>query len=172
MPTAPSVTRTLLTLAAAIMLAAAPAAAAPAARQKGAVAETKVDRGRYLVKISGCNDCHTAGCANAGGKVPEAAWLTGDALGWRGAWGTTYPANLRLHASKLTEKEWIKTMRRLQTRPPMPWFGVREMRGPDLAAVYQYIKQLGAVGEPAPSFVPPGTEPKTPFVQFPLPAKP
>ena len=50
-----------------------------------------IARGRYIAKISGCNDCHTAGYAMSGGKVPEKDWLMGDALGWRGDWGTTYP---------------------------------------------------------------------------------
>lgn len=45
-----------------------------------------VERGRYLVKIAGCNDCHTAGYAISAGKVDEKQWLTGDALGWRGPW--------------------------------------------------------------------------------------
>jgi hypothetical protein len=48
-----------------------------------------VERGRYLVKIAGCNDCHTRSYAVQGGQVPEPLWLTGDELGWRGAWGTT-----------------------------------------------------------------------------------
>jgi mono/diheme cytochrome c family protein len=29
-----------------------------------------VERGRYLVKIAGCNDCHTAGYTQANGAVP------------------------------------------------------------------------------------------------------
>lgn len=32
---------------------------------------TFLDRGRYLVKIGGCNDCHTSGYAQTAGKVPE-----------------------------------------------------------------------------------------------------
>jgi mono/diheme cytochrome c family protein len=59
--------------------------------------DAQVKRGRYLVQIGGCNDCHTAHYPEKGGKVPEAQWLTGDALGWQGPWGTTYPTNLRLY---------------------------------------------------------------------------
>jgi mono/diheme cytochrome c family protein len=54
-----------------------------------------IARGRYIVKIAGCNDCHTPGYFQTGGKVPEKEWLVGDKLGWRGPWGTTYPSNLR-----------------------------------------------------------------------------
>lgn len=54
-----------------------------------------IERGRYLVKVGGCNDCHTAGYGMSAGKVPEKDWLQGDQLGWHGPWGTTYPTNLR-----------------------------------------------------------------------------
>ena len=54
-----------------------------------------IERGRYLVRISGCNDCHTPGYIAAAGKMDESRWLTGDQLGWQGSWGTTYAANLR-----------------------------------------------------------------------------
>ena len=36
-----------------------------------------IARGRYIAKIAGCNDCHTAGYALSGGKVPEKDWLHG-----------------------------------------------------------------------------------------------
>ena len=68
-------------------------------------ADESIERGRYLIETSGCNDCHTAGYAQAEGKVPEAQWLTGDRLGWRGPWGTTYGTNLRLFVSGLTEAQ-------------------------------------------------------------------
>ena len=59
--------------------------------------DAQIKRGRYVVMIGGCNDCHTAGYAPSGGKVPEKDWLLGDALGWNGPWGsTTYATNLRL----------------------------------------------------------------------------
>ena len=80
----------------------------------------EVDRGRYLVGIAGCNDCHTPGFALKNGKVPEAQWLTGDALGWRGPWGTTYAPNLRLYMQTLREEEWVKKAQTLATRPPIP----------------------------------------------------
>ena len=41
-----------------------------------------VERGRYLVVVSGCNDCHTPGyMQNGGPKLPEKAWLTGAPVG-------------------------------------------------------------------------------------------
>ncbi len=126
-----------------------------------------VDRGRYLVKIAGCNDCHTAGYMATEGKVPEKDWLTGDALGWRGPWGTTYPSNLRLYMQDLSEDQWVKKAKGLMTRPPMPWFNVRAMSARDLRAMYRYIRHLGPAGKPAPAYVPPDKTPPPPFVQFP-----
>src|SRR5258708_30687869 len=56
----------------------------------------EIERGRYLGKIMGCNDCHTAGYAAAGGKIPESHWLPRGTVGWRGPSGTHYPAHFRL----------------------------------------------------------------------------
>jgi mono/diheme cytochrome c family protein len=119
------------------------------AQQKG---EKKLSadaqRGRYLVQITGCNDCHTAGYAPSNGKIEEKLWLTGDKLGWRGPWGTTYPANLRLVAQSLTEAQWMKRARS-ELRPPMPWFNLRDMSDGDVRAIYRYLKHMGPAGEAA-----------------------
>ena len=133
--------------------------------------DPQVKRGRYLVKIGGCNDCHTPGYPEKGGKVPEAQWLTGDALGWQGPWGTTYPTNLRLYFQGLTEDEWVKKGKNLTARPPMPWFNVRDMTTSDLRALYRYVRLLGPAGQPAPAYVPPGKNPSGPVVKFPEPPK-
>jgi mono/diheme cytochrome c family protein len=130
-----------------------------------------VERGRYLVVIAGCNDCHTPRYAENGGEVPEAQWLTGDAVGWRGAWGTTYPPNLRLYMQSVDEDEWVKRAKTLVARPPMPWFSVRRMSEQDLRAIHRYVRQLGPAGGPAPDYVPPDRTPVTPYVQFPEPPR-
>ena len=130
-------------------------------------ANATIERGRYIVEIGGCNDCHTAGYAEAGGKAPAANLLTGDILGYRGPWGTTYPTNLRLSIGKMTEDAWLKYAKTLNTRPPMPWFNVRAMTDTDLRALYQYVKSLGAGGSAATAFLPPDKAPKTPYIQWP-----
>ena len=71
----------------------------------------QVAQGRYLVMMSGCNDCHTHGYLLSEGKVPEPDWLTGETIGWYGPWGTTYPINLRLFINSLTEDAWLKFSR-------------------------------------------------------------
>src|SRR5689334_1745381 len=128
----------------------------------------QVERGRYVVEIGGCNDCHTKGYADAGGKAAEADRLKGDTLGYRGPWGTTYPTNLRLSIGKMTEDEWVKYAKSLMTRPPMPWFNVRGMTEADQRALYQYVKALpGQGGTAAPAFLPPAKTPPQPFIQWP-----
>ena len=128
----------------------------------------EAQRGRYLVQIGGCNDCHTPGYAPSGGKVDERMWLTGDRLGFHGPWGTTYPSNLRLSAQAMTEDAWVERSRS-EMRPPMPWFNLRDMSDPDIRAIYRYLKHVGPGGEPAPTYLPPDQTPPPPFVQFPAP---
>ncbi len=129
-------------------------------------------RGKYLVVIGGCNDCHTDGYAPRDGDVPEKEWLLGSgSLGFRGPWGTTYGPNLRLTVSRMTESAWVTYAKALKTRPPMPWFNLNAMTEPDRRAVYRYIKSLGQVGPPAGAYVPPDQEPKPPYIRWPAPPK-
>ena len=131
-----------------------------------------IERGRYLVTVGNCNDCHTANFPPRDGKVPESEWLLGGGpLGLRGPWGTTYASNLRLTASRVTEAEWVKLLKTLKTRPPMPWFNLNQWKEADSKALYHYIKQLGPVGEPVKAALPPGQEPPPPFIQWPAPPK-
>ena len=133
--------------------------------------QEQLDRGRYLSKIAGCNDCHTPGYLRSEGNVPEKLWLTGDSFGWRGPWGTTYAPNLRLLLATMTEDQWVATARALKTRPPMPWFNLKIMQERDLRALYRFIRYLGPAGETAPAYLPPDQEPKTPYALFPSPPK-
>lgn len=128
-----------------------------------------VERGRYLIKVSGCNDCHTAGYTVSNGNVPVEEWLKGDIFGWSGPWGTTYGPNLRLFMKDMTEEEWIKAAKTLRRRPPMPWFNLNAMKEDDLRAIYHFTKSLGVPGGPAPAYVPVGQNPKPPFAVFPSP---
>ena len=124
-------------------------------------------RGKYLIEIGGCNDCHTGGFAASGGAIPESEWLLGDSLGFRGPWGTTYPLNLREYVAKLSEDQWVNASRVLRTRPPMPWWALNAMTEDDLRAVFRYIKTLDLVKSEIPSYVPPDQTPSTPYIQWP-----
>jgi len=133
-----------------------------------------VARGRYIVTISGCNDCHTPGGMEKGPAVPEQHWLTGVAVGFQGPWGTTYAANLRLVINGMTEAQWLKHARQPRL-PPMPWFNLKEMSEQDLRAVYAFVRSLGPAGTVAPAYVAPGGKVTTPYVVFvpqPAPVEP
>lgn len=131
--------------------------------------DAQLERGRYLVTIAGCNDCHTAGYLMAPSAIPENEWLKGDRLGWSGPWGTTYPSNLRLLLPYLSESQWLALARNASFRPPMPNEKLHIMTDEDLLAIYQLVKHLGAAGEPAPAALPPGQAPQGPVVIFPAP---
>lgn len=124
-----------------------------------------LEHGKYLVAIGGCNDCHTAGYSQSGGTLPEESWLTGNAVGFNGPWGTTYAENLRLVFNNMSLDEWLESATQPK-RPPMPWFSLRDMSEKDLIAIYQYVRHLGPAGEPAPEYVPPNAEINTPYIEF------
>ena len=135
-----------------------------AAADPGAHART-IERGRYLVNISGCNDCHTVGYPESGGKTPRNEWLTGNPVGFQGPWGTTYPANLRILVQSMTEAQWIARAR-TPMRPPMPWFSLQAMSDNDLRAIYRFVRELGPKGKPAPDYAAPGQAVNTPYIVF------
>ncbi len=41
-------------------------------------------RGEYMVRMGGCNDCHTPGWNDSAGQLPTQHWLTGSPLGNKG----------------------------------------------------------------------------------------
>ena len=159
---------------------ASPAVTAPQAAKAGTVAVARITgavaapaqadaasiaRGRYLVAISGCNDCHTAGYSETGGKVSQSDWLLGQPVGFRGPWGVSYPANLRLTVQSMTEAEWLR-FARVERLPPMPWFALRDMNDDDLRSLYRFVRSLGAKGERMPAPLAPNANVATPYIEF------
>ena len=122
-----------------------PAAAAFAAvlltvATAGAAPQDRVARGKYLVTVGGCNDCHTPLKMGPNGPepdwsrmlsghpeqmklppaptMPEGPWNTAVAAtltAWSGPWGTSFPANLtpdgETGLGRWTEKEFVATLR-------------------------------------------------------------
>ncbi|WP_305804409.1 hypothetical protein [Stenotrophomonas sp. YIM B06876] len=129
-------------------------------------------RGEYLLRTSGCNDCHTAGYAEQQGKVPMEQWLTGSPLGYYGPWGTTYASNLRLRLHEMDEAQWLQYSATLHTRPMMPDFALRAMSEEDRRAIHRFVRSLGPAGAPAPAALPPGPPPPAPYLALVLPEQP
>jgi mono/diheme cytochrome c family protein len=149
---------------------AAPATPAETAQAMHVSAPSEIDAGRYLVKIGGCNDCHTPGYVEGlmmtGQAMPESDWLKGGDVGFSGPWGVSYPSNLRLSFQNMSEEQFLELSRAGQGRPPMPWPSLQAMSDKDLKAIYAYIKSLGSAGEPAPAALSPGVAPDRPHIPF------
>ena len=152
-----------------LLLVLAAGACCASARAEDSVSADAVQRGRYIAMIVGCNDCHTRGYAPSGGKVPESQWLTGDALGFSGPWGTTYAPNLRLKLASMDLATFKAYAHALQTRPPMPYWALNAMSDADLEALHAFVRSLGPAGQAAPAALPPGVAATGPVVQWPAP---
>lgn len=126
-----------------------------------------IERGRYLVAITGCNDCHTPNFLGTGKKTLEKDVLTGTNVGHRGSWGTTYAPNLRLYFQTLDESQWVHVAKEIQRKPPMPYYSLNAMSEPDVRAIYRYVNSLGAEGVAAPKFVLSSVTPPQPYIQYP-----
>lgn len=131
-----------------------------------AYAKQQYPRGKYLVQIMGCNDCHTPQYGMKGGAVPETEWLMGSEVGFNGPWGTTYPTNLRSMVQEMDEKRWIEYMKNFKARPPMPSYDTNKIAHQDLKQIYRFIKSLGPSDKVVPAYLPPGETPKTPYIDF------
>lgn len=129
-----------------------------------APADPLVERGRYLVGFGSCNDCHTPGWRASDGTIPVAQWMTGSSLGYRGPWGTSYPANVRLEFARISEADWLFMVRTRAGHWPMVWHDLRFLKTDDQRAIYRFIRHLGPRGVAAPADLPPSVEPKTPYI--------
>ena len=123
-----------------------------------------IERGRYLVGYGSCNDCHTPGWRESDGAVPVDKWMTGSNLGYRGPWGTSYAANVRLDFSRITGSQWLFMVQTRGGHWPMVWQDLRFLSVDDQLAIYHFIRSLGPKGVPAPSDVPPSRDPTTPYI--------
>jgi hypothetical protein len=48
----------------------------------------------------------------------------------------------------------------------MPWYNIRALDEEDMIALYRYIKSLGPSRDFVDYALPPGEEPKTPYIQL------
>ena len=113
-------------------------AAAPAAKAAPGAAD-KVARGRYLVTVAGCNDCHTPWKVGPNGPEPDmermlsghpqdmslppppkpvGPWMVAAAVtntAWSGPWGISFTANLtpdpETGLGKWTQRNFVETIR-------------------------------------------------------------
>ena len=127
-----------------------------------------IDRGRYVVEVMGCNDCHTPGYLVRRSNLPAEDWLVGSTLGFRGYFGTTYPTNLRLAVWNMSEEDWLILAKKMREGSAMADVMLPETADQDLRAIYRFIRYLGPKGTPAPASLPKGVQPTTQYIDVPV----
>jgi mono/diheme cytochrome c family protein len=132
--------------------------------------ESQVERGKYLVGITGCHDCHSPKIAGMkpdpdrilsgrpqSTKVPSAqpgeVHASEDLTAWTGGWGQSVASNLTPDpatglAMRYNEAKFLATMRSgkkpegVAIMPPMPVDVYVNMKDDDLKAIYAYLKTI------------------------------
>ena len=132
-------------------------------------ASSPVAAGEYLMTVASCHDCHTTGWVEKKGMVAKDDQLTGNPVGYYGAWGTVYSKNLRSVVNNHTEDEWVDILRTAdhgQGQPPMPWHDAAKFSDKDLRALYQYAKSLGPKPVRLPRATKPGVKPSGQYIDL------
>jgi mono/diheme cytochrome c family protein len=149
--------------------------------QKNTAAAPKQDpvaRGRYLVTIMSCNDCHTPGSFY--GAPDTLRQLSGSDLGWVGPWGVVHARNLTPDSTTgigtWTSEQIVTALRTgntpsgVQLAPIMPWMNYGTILDQDDAmAIAAYLKSLPPVTHKNLDRIPPGQKPTGALITFPPP---
>jgi mono/diheme cytochrome c family protein len=138
----------------------------------------QVERGKYLVQLSGCNDCHTPGYFS--GKLDMTRYLGGSDVGFEvPGMGTFVGRNLT--PDKETglgnwTKEQIVTAIQTGVRPDgrtlapvMPWRAYKNLTKEDALAIVSYLKSIPAVHQVVPGPFGPGEKPTVPRLSLVMP---
>jgi len=150
----------------------------PAMKGGGAMsAEQKVARGRYLVTVLGCSDCHTPGYLY--GSPDTTRLLSGSELGWRGPWGVSFAPNLTPDSTTgigtWTEDQIVTAIRtgrrpdNTQLLPPMPWPDFAFLTDDDAHAVAAFVMSIPPIKHENVKQVPPGQPYAGAVLAFPPP---
>jgi mono/diheme cytochrome c family protein len=144
------------------------------------VAETPVERGRYLVTLGGCHDCHTPGYFL--GKPDEKRFLGGSDVGFLiPGVGTVVGPNLtsdRETGLGSWSAEEIVTALQTGVRPDgrelspvMPWPALAKLKKDDAYAIAAYLKTLPPISNAVPGPFGPGEKQVIPVLSV-IPPQP
>lgn len=147
-------------------------------RGSAAAADVQVERGRYLVQLGGCNDCHTPGYFF--GKPDMSQYLGGSDVGLEvPGLGTFVGRNLtpdkETGLGNWTSQEIITAIQtgvRPDGRtlaPIMPWRAFAKLTKEDAAAVATYLKSLPPVHREIPGPFGASEKPTVPRMTIVLP---
>jgi len=125
-------------------------------------ADKQVARGKYLVNLGGCNDCHTPGYFL--GKPDQARYLGGSDVGFEmPGLGTFMPPNLTpdkdTGLGSWTEDMFVRAVRTGRHMggngrpilPPMPWPNVGQLSDGDIKAVFAFLQNIPAIRNDVPA---------------------
>jgi mono/diheme cytochrome c family protein len=139
---------------------------------------TPAERGKYLVSVMGCGDCHTPGTFY--GAPIMSRFLAGGEMGWAGPWGVVYARNLtpdpETGLGKWTPEQMAHVIRTgnrpdgRQLAPIMPWMNFANLTDEDVMAIVAYLRSLPAVKHKVPDVVPPDQVASGPVLSFPPPS--
>ncbi len=146
-----------------------------------ALAEKPVERGRYLVSVIGCGDCHTPGSLAGQPDVSKA--LSGSEIGFAGpppapgvSGGVVYPSNLtsdkETGLGAWSDAEILRALREGKSRdgrplaPVMPWPNYVHLTESDAQAIVAYLRSLAPIKHAVPAPVPPGQKASHPYLQL------
>jgi mono/diheme cytochrome c family protein len=141
----------------------------PAAAQQ-AGSNTAVERGRYLVRITGCHDCHSPkvqgmtpnldlslsgrpATTQLPSETKTEVHASPDLTAWTGPWGYSVASNLTPDpatgiGTRYNEASFIATMRTgkkpngTPIMPPMPSEVYQNMTDDDLKAIFAYLRTV------------------------------
>jgi cytochrome c553 len=134
----------------------------------------KIARGKYLMTIGACNDCHSPKLdpqqhpdpkrpfsgrpqtTQAPSQTTTEIHASLDLTAWAGPWGVSYGANLSPDAEtglkkRYTEASFIKTLRTGKKpegedlQPPMPWELYKVFSDDDIKAIWAYLQSIPAI---------------------------
>jgi cytochrome c553 len=160
----------------AVLMAQAPAAPAPSAKM--------IARGKYLMTIGACNDCHSPKLDPQQHPDPKRPFsgrpqttmapsqnnaeihASLDLTAWAGPWGVSFGANLTPDPEtglkkRYTEASFIKTLRTGKKpegedlQPPMPWELYKVLSDDDIKSMWAYLQTIPAIKNNVKSGAPP-----------------
>jgi mono/diheme cytochrome c family protein len=122
-----------------------------------AIAETPVERGKYLVVVGGCSDCHTPGTFL--GKPDMTRFLGGSDVGFAipglGVFvGRNLTPDKETGIGAWTDEQIVKAMTTGQRpdgrtlAPIMPWQALSQLTSADTQAIVAYLRSIPPVKNP------------------------